>query len=36
MKRAPVVEFIIPKRIFTTEEGDDTLEKLMMNVLETV
>jgi len=35
MKRAPVVEFVIPKRIFTTDEGDNTLEKLMLDVLET-
>jgi len=36
MKRAPVVEFVIPKRIFTTDGGDNTLEKLMIGVLEAV
>lgn len=35
MKKAPVVEFMISKKIFTTESGDDTLEKLMLDVLET-
>lgn len=36
MKRAPVVEFEIPKTVFTTREGDDTLWKLMTSVLEVV
>jgi hypothetical protein len=35
LKRAPVVEFEIPKTIFTTKDGDDTLAKLMASVLQT-
>ena len=33
MKKPPVVEFEIPKQIFTSADGDDTLADMMMDML---
>lgn len=34
LKKTPVVEYEIPKKIFTLPNGDNTLERLMSRVLD--